>query len=181
MGLFDIFKKKAAPSSESLTINITPKEIEINGTAVTLPCPVEELTKLLGKPREVVYQTQKSDIPTRRLAKYPELAAKRVNYTWDKLGIYCYTLTDPVISCIGVQHRVRVQVAHTPSDMFTGKLTINGVEWSSVMRSGADMRVYRQITIGGCSINSGYADFPAVEKLGTADDYTGIEIQPAKE
>lgn len=177
MGFFNIFKKKAAPSPETLTVNVTPKGIEINGTAVALPCPVGELTKLLGKPREVVYQTPKSEIPPQMLAQFPELAAKRVNYAWDKLGIYCYTQANSVVNCIGVQHRVRLQVAHTPASMFAGTLTINGCEWSSVMRGGADMEVFRQITVGGCHINSEYADFSAIEGLGTADDYTGIEIE----
>ena len=180
MGLFDAFKKKSDVAPESLNINITDNGIQLNGALVRLPCPVDSLTAILGRPREVVYQTPKSQINPMMLAQFPELAAKRINYTWDALGVYCYTRSDSMVNCIGVQHKVRLKVNHTPESLFCGTLTINGIPWYEAVRKGIDMEAYRQIDIGNNSVISGYSDFSRPESLGTADDYTGIEFQPKK-
>lgn len=182
MGFLDLFKKKHEPklSSEMISIEITEQGFTINGTVVEIPCHIDTLKTLLGKPREVVYQTPRSQIPSQMLAQFPELAAKRINYTWDSLGIYCYTNANSVVNCIGVQRRVRLQVNHTPKAMFAGTITIMGEPWYQAVRQGEDMEVHRRIVVGHYSVVSEYADFSAVESTGTEADYSGIEVQLAK-
>ena len=180
MGLFDAFKKQPVIAPENLNINITDNGMQLNGALVQLPCTVDSLTAILGKPREVVYQTPKSQIDPMMLAQFPELAAKRINYTWDALGVYCYTRSDSMVNCIGVQHKVRLKVNHTPESLFCGTLTVNGTSWHEAARNGEDMEAYRRIILGEYSAVFGYADFSNPEGIGNADDYTGTEFQLKK-
>lgn len=181
MGLFGLFggNKKITPTD--MVVNIGEKGIEINGTEIMLPCSMKQLKKLLGTPREVVYQTPKSEIDPNMLAQFPHLADKRVNYAWDELGVYCYTSSDGSVNCIGIKHIVRQPLRHDPKNMYAGMLTVLGRPWYEAARLGADMEVYRQVFVGRLSATFEYADFSHIESLGTEDDYTGIEVQLKRE
>ncbi|MBQ8171926.1 MAG: hypothetical protein IJZ95_08065 [Oscillospiraceae bacterium] len=176
MGLFDTFKKQPIISAESLNINITDNGMQINGTFIQLPCSVELLAAILGKPREVAYQPSKSQINP----MLPELSAKRINYSWDALGVYCYTRSDSMVNCIGVQHKVSIKTNLTPENPFCGTLTVNGITWHEAARKGEDTEAYRRIVLGEYSAVFVYADFSNPEGIGNADDYTGTEFQLKK-
>lgn len=173
MGFFDFLKKKQ--TSEVKTLNITAKGLEIDGVPLDLPTHISAANKLLGKPRGVTY---KPNPETDKALGGAGVVSKRVNYAWDKLGLYCYTKNGTVLSAFGIRLTLKGgNFKHYPENIFAGKVTIEGKPWFEVMNSASDCDVFRKLVLGGYSIISEYVDFDAQPESRTAEDYTCIEIQ----
>lgn len=168
MGIGDFFRnlfggnKHPEPDPASLFVNITDKQIMVNCTPIDIPCHLDVLKKMLGKPRVTVGKNREN-----------------VNFTWDNLGIYCYTKGNNVVYCIGVKVNPGGFKTNTdPRNTFKGSLTICGEQWEEVMYDGEDMDgLFRQRDYLGLSLTSEYADMDAGDKNGSHGAYSGVEIQ----
>lgn len=167
MGFFDFFrnlfggsKPKIAP--EDLVIDVTDNKITINGNFVDIPCHLSVLVDILGRPRKTVGRK-----------------AGNVNFTWDALGICCYTKGNGVVYCIGVKVNVGgIDTDTEPRSTFKGRLTIFGEQWEEFMYAGEDMdEIFRQRVTDGLSIVSEYRDFEILDKNGPHGAYSGVEIE----
>ncbi len=168
MGLGEFFRNlfgggnspKLDPAAVS--INITDKQIMVNGTPVDVPCHLDVLKKLLGSPRKTVGKNREN-----------------INFTWDDLGIYCYTKGNNVVYCIGVKVKFGSIKPNTdPRSTFRGTLTIGSEQWEEVMHGGVDMDgFFRQRDYPGLSLVSEYADMEVCDKNGCHGAYSGVEIQ----
>lgn len=157
--LFGISKPKFAP--EELDINITDNAISINGNIVDCPCHLDALKTLFGKPR-------------RSASK----AGNNVNFTWDELGIYCYTKGNNVVYCFAIRvNQGGIKTDFDPKRMFQGRLNINGLPWEEVMYGGEDMEIAKACEVGGLSLFADYADVNKGDSEGFNGAYTGVEVQ----
>ena len=164
-------------AEQVLTVDFTEQGMNINGETIGIPVEMDVLTELLGEPRATEYQTDLEDIPDYMLEEFPEMALKRINYTWDELGIYCYTTEGQPVNCIGVMVNKNLDVEHYPEKMFDGEMTICGEPWYEVMRNGTDLELFRTVTLGDYMLLSEHTDIYAIEASHSAADYVGIEFQ----
>lgn len=166
MGFCDFFKSlfgggKSKYAPEELDINITDNAICINGNTIDCPCHLDALKKLFGKPRKFVGKKHGN-----------------INFTWDELGVYCYTKGNNVVYCFAVKAKQGDIVTDVdPKRMFKGRLNINGAPWEEVMYGGEDLEVARERTVGGLSLFSEYADMDKGDSEGYSGAYTGVEVQ----
>lgn len=165
MGFFDFFKnlfggQKSKFAPDELDINITDNAININGNIIDVPCHLDSLKKFFGKPRKFVGKSG------------------NINFTWDGLGVYCYTKGNNVVYCFAIKvNPSEIATDFDPKNMFCGKLNISGAPWEEVMYGGDDMEVARQRDIGGLSLFAEYTDFDNGDKNGCHGAYSGVEIQ----
>lgn len=158
--LFGGSKPKFAP--EELDINITDNAIFINGNTVNCPCHLDTLKKLFGKPRRSASQSGNGN----------------VTFTWDGLGVYCYTKGNNVVHCFAIRaNHGGIETHFDPKCMFKGKLNINGSPWEKVMYSGEDMEIAKACEVGGLSLFADYADVNKGDSEGFNGAYTGVEVQ----
>ena len=164
MGLGDFFRNlfggsKPKVKSEELSIDLTEDGMTINGRRIDIPCHLDILKDMLGKP-----------IKTGKKA--------HGNYKWDTLGLRCYTNSgNNVVTCIGVKTKAgECDTKHDPTGMFKGVLTINGEPWEEFMSHGVDEEVARQQDFGVYSLFSEYADFEVADTNGCKGAYVGVEI-----
>lgn len=164
MGFGDLLRSlfggsKAKVKSEELNIDLTQDGITINGRHIDVPCHLDVLKDMLGKP-----------VKTGRKA--------HGNYKWDELGLRCYTDSgSSVVSCIGIKtSQGEADTKHDPTGMFRGVLTIEGMPWEEFMYGGVDEEVARQRDFGVYSLFSEYADFAAGDNDGCKGAYVGVEI-----
>ena len=174
MGLFGFFKKKNAVSPADVKIELADDRIVINGKSVDIPAHINVLTAILGKPRATAGP---KDNPIDK-----ELISKPTNYTWDSLGVYCYTKNGSVIFCFGIRlNEGDICPKHFPSEFFSGTVTINGMPWYEAVRTlpniEKDIPFFKKIALGGYSAVIEYVDFEADPDSRTQKDYTSIEIQ----
>ncbi|MGN0670958.1 MAG: hypothetical protein ACI4JZ_10455, partial [Oscillospiraceae bacterium] len=66
--------KKPKINSRELVLDIAESKLIVNGKPVDIPCHLSVLTNIFGKPRKFVGKNREN-----------------INFTWDNLGIYCYT------------------------------------------------------------------------------------------
>ncbi len=165
MGFFGFFKNlsdgKPKIKPEDLIIDITDTKLTINGKSVDIPCHLSVLEDMLGKPRKFVGKNS------------------HINFTWDGLGLYCYTLGNNVVYCIAVKvNKSDFTTKYDPKDAFKGRLTIFGEQWEEFMYAGEDMDgIFRQRVTNGLSIVSEYRDFEVLDKNDPHGAYSGIEIE----
>lgn len=164
MGLGEFFRNlfggsKPKVKSEELSIDLTEDGMTINGRRIDIPCHLDMLKELLGKP----VKTGKKH---------------HGNYKWDELGLRCYTNSgNNVVTCIGVKtNEGECDTKHDPTGMFKGVLTINGEPWEEFMSHGVDEEVARQQDFGVYSLFSEYADFEVADTNGCKGAYVGVEI-----
>ena len=174
MGFFDFFNRKNAVSPADIKIELGTDSIVINGKSVDIPSHIDVLTALFGKPRA-------SAGPKENVSE-AMLASKRVNYAWDKLGLYCYTKNGSVIFCLGIRlNEGDICPKHFPSEFFGGTVTINGMPWYEAARTlpniEEEIPFFKKIALGGYSAVMEYVDFEADPDSRTGKDYTSIEIQ----
>ena len=163
MGLFaNLFgRKKPKINAQELVLEITEGKLIVNGKAVDIPCHLSVLTNIFGKPRKFVGKKHGN-----------------VNFTWDNLGIYCYTKGNSVVYCFGVKVNCGgISTDLDPKTTFKGTLTIGGEPWEEFMAGGEDMEVARQRDFCGYSLFSEYADMDNGDKNGCHGAYSGVEIQ----
>lgn len=163
MGLFaNLFgRKNPKINAQELVLEITEGKLIVNGKAVDIPCHLSVLTNIFGKPRKFVGKKHGN-----------------VNFTWDNLGIYCYTKGNSVVYCFGVKVNCGgISTDLDPKTTFKGTLTIGGEPWEEFMAGGEDMEVARQRKYCGYSLFSEYADMDNGDKNGCHGAYSGVEIQ----
>lgn len=153
--------KKPKINAGELVFDVTGEKLIINGKAVDIPCHLSVLTGVFGKPRKFVGKKHGN-----------------VNFTWDNLGIYCYTKGNNVVYCIAAKvKRGDIQTSYDPKTLFAGKLTVGGEPWEEFMASGEDMEVGRRRQYLGLSLFSEYADMENGDKNGCHGAYSGVEFQ----
>ena len=186
MGLFDIFKKNRVNKLEPSEIVVVLDEdsITLNGVSIDIPTHIDVLTRLLGKPREVVCpkeDTSKNSDEVNRIIEQ-NLTTRRVNYAWDKLGLYCYTKNGSVVYTIGIRmHEGEICPKHYPSEFFQGKVSIKGMHWLEAVKTlpnlDADMDFFMTVDLGLYTAIAEYRDYEQEPSSRTENDYTDIEIQ----
>ena len=181
MGLFQtLFGKSTANesvSSKSISIDICDDHFMINGTKLDLPVHIDALTAVLGKPRSVSFKTKAED---REFLEelHSEPVTNRVNYTWDALGLKCYTLNGKVVNTFGICTQPQTNNAPSnPKGLFEGKLTVNGQPWFPVVMAGKDCEVMREVYMGSYLISAEYTDFEQDDATRDETSFTGLEIQ----
>ena len=156
-GLFGGSKPKITP--EELNIDLTQDGITINGKRIDVPCHIDVLIGIFGKPSKT---------------------GKKFNgnYKWDELGLRCYTDSDnKVVKCVGIKTNAgEGDTKHDPTGMYKGVLTIEGEQWEEFMNQGEDVGVARQRDFGVYSLFSEYADFENGDANGCKGAYVGVEI-----
>lgn len=157
-----IFGKKSTEiNADELVFEVNESGIVINGKNVDIPCHLSVLTKMLGKPRRFVGKN-----------------SENVNFTWDNLGICCYTKGNKVVYCVGVKVNIGVvTMRYDPKKLFSGRLTISGEPWETVMSGGEDLEIGRRLVYGEYSLFSEYASIEKGDKNGCHGAYSGVEIQ----
>lgn len=180
MGIFGgRFAKKDKGSEDSFgfTIDICGDCFVINGTRLEVPIHISALENVLGKPRAHRFKT---DSFSRQVLEETrgEPVTNRVNFTWDALGLKCYTHNGKVVNTFGIQ--LQEQTNNSPSNaksLFRGKVTIGGQPWLPVIMAGKDCEVMRQAYVGDYLITAEYTDFMQDDLTRNETSFTGLEIQ----
>ena len=168
MGFFDLFKKKPALDTSRLVINLTENGLDVNGTNIVLPCNIDTLKYLFGSARKTVH---------------PE---KNYNYTWDRLGIYCYSRGGTIVRNISVRMNGDPDLSYSPSSPFGGIYTINGKNWFDVMKNGETewledegikIPIFKRARFGNYSVISEFTDEDLSDGIAKIpDDLKNIEV-----
>lgn len=178
--MFGWFKKKtAAPfSGEQCVVDISGNGLTINGVKLDVLSHMSAVEKILGTPRSTKFKTSSENREFLESSYGKGTVSKRVNYTWDELGIYCYTLNGTVVNCFGFMFRndPELSLKHAPEKMFRGTLTINGEPWRQAIARGEDCEVIRALRVGAYSVTAEYADPFAGENPGNSG-YNCVEVQ----
>lgn len=180
--MFGFFRKKvnntASLSGEQCNIDLSENGITINGVKLDVLVHIEAAEKLLGEPRGKKFRTS-SDSREFLEGRYGEgMVTNRVNYTWDDLGIYCYTMNGKVVSCFGFMFRSspEMDLKYAPAKMFSGTLTIGGEPWEQAVRRGEDCEFLRELRLGSYLVTAEYTD-PFSGSTPDESGYNCVEIQ----
>ncbi len=186
MGFFDFFKKrKPTLKGEDICIDFSDKGININGKLIEIPSHIDALCDILGRPRNIKFKTSDSTREFLEQTAGVGMVTKRVNYTWDELGLYVYTYNGKVIQCFGLDF-TKQSYGHSPKDVFKGKVTINGRPWfQEISEKGVDEEGFLAVVqLDTYNITAEYAgifddeDDDFSEGLPTDESgYAGIEFQ----
>lgn len=181
MGFFrSLFGKKTvkAPAfSGEITIDIRKHCFVINGNKLEVPIHIDALSAVLGEPRAHRFKT---DANARQVLETTrgEPVTNRVNYTWDALGLMCYTHNGKVVNTFGIQTQKQTNVSPSNAkSQFMGTITINGQPWLPVIMAGKDCDVMRQVCVGEYLITAEYTDFDQDDLTRDETSFTGLEIQ----
>lgn len=174
MSFFDLFRKKPALDTSRLVINLTENELDVNGKKIKLPCNIDTLKYLFGTPRKTVHPPVFDN-------------EKNYNYTWDKIGIYCYSKGGTIVHNISVRINGEPNLSYSPSSLFEGFYTINGENWFDVMKNaetewledeGFKVPVFKRAVLGSYSVISEFTNEDISD--GTAncpEDLMNIEVE----
>lgn len=145
MSIFSLlFGKKTKPSimSDNLSIDMNQLGIYVDNTHFPLPCDICLLKSFFGDTRKVKTKVG-------------------MNYYWDNTGIMCYTRDGKTVHTLAV--KVNNSDLSTAEDnkmtLYKGRLTVNGMDWETVMRRGKSTEFFYRITLGNLSAVSEYGDF----------------------
>lgn len=178
--MFGWFKKRtAAPfSGEQCVVDISENGMSINGVKLDVLVHLNAAEKLLGTPRSTKFRTDAENREFLELTHGDGMVSNRVNYTWDDLGIYCYTMNGKVIHCFGFHFRndPEMSLKHAPARLFRGTLTICGKPWMEAVKSGEDCEFLRELHIGNYLITAEYAE-PFVGESPDDGGYNCVEVQ----
>lgn len=179
--MFGFFKSLPPVNDKSFSVNITPKGIIVNGKRkFSLPCDMKKLKKIFGSPRAVVLETDRENKVFLEAMHGGSAVTNRVNYSWDALGVYCYTLNGKKANCFGIRI-TDLPIAiypQTPKIPFKGTVTIGGAPWLNAVKRGEDCEVFFNLSIGGgCSVIAEYTDDDKEPQTRTEQDFTEIEVQ----
>lgn len=181
MGLFQkLFGKSPETVSEvtrDYTIDIRDDCFVINGQKLEVPMHIDALTRVLGEPRAKHFRT---DAKSQQILEtlHSEPVSNRVNYTWDELGLMCYTYNGKVVNTFGIC--IQPQTNNSPSNpkmLFGGTVTINGAPWLPVVLAGSGSDFFREVKVGSYLIAAGYTDFEQDDETRDETSFTGFEIQ----
>lgn len=184
MGLFSrLFggkKKKyeVKENSKGFTIDIRSDCFMINGKRLDVPIHIDALSEAFGKPRKTSFKTSNEDREIYEKLHPGEFLVQRVNYTWDDLGLMCYTNNGSVVNCFGIcLNETNYNVASNPKCLFGGTVLINGRPWLGEILGGKDSEVFRELIVGDYLLTAEYTDFDQDDSTRGESDFTGIEIQ----
>ena len=169
-----LFRKKKAVSVSR--IDLTDRNIVIDGKAFDFPVHVELLTNLLGNPRATAFET---DAETRAFLEKRYgvgMVTKRVNYAWDDLGLLAYTHNGSIVNCFSILLKP-TDLRYAPRSVFKGEVTINGEDWFSKMSSGENGEFISEYVLDGYKITSEKSDFGKEVSECTRDDFNCVDIQ----
>lgn len=170
--------KKANNSSKGFTIDIRENGFVINGHQLDVPIHIDALSELFGKPRKTTFRTSDKDKEIYEKMHPGETLVQRVNYTWDDLGLMCYTNNRTVVNCFGICiNNSNYIIASNPKCLFGGTVLINGKPWLPTVLAGKDEDVMREVTLGGYLITAEYTDFDQDDSTRDEKSFTGLEIQ----
>ena len=169
--------KAASVDTSGYTIDIRPDCFVINGSRLEVPMHINALKAVLGEPRA---HTFKTDAETQHVLEtmHGESITNRVNYTWDSLGLICYTYNGKVVNTFGIQ--TQKQTNSSPSNarsQYHGTITINGQPWFPYVMAGKDLEVMREAYVGEYLISAEYTDFDQDDSTRDETSFTGLEIQ----
>lgn len=175
--MFGLFAKKtAAPfAGEQCVVDISKDGLMINGTMLDVLVHLEAAEKLLGSSRGKKYRTTAENREFLEESCGSGMVSNRVNYTWDDLGIYCYTMNGKVISSFGFMFNNAMELKHSPKKMFSGVLTINGEPWQQAISRGEDCEFFRELILGGYTVIAEYTD-PFSGETPDEGGYNCVEI-----
>lgn len=181
--MFGFFKHKtAAPfTGEQCTVDISENGITINGLKLDVLVHLDAAVKLLGTPRSTKYKTDSDCEEFLEGTHGKGAVSNRVNYTWDELGIYCYTMNGKVIHCFGFMFANDPELAlkHAPEKMFRGTLTINDEPWQQAIKRGENCDIIRVLPLGVYSVTAEYSD-PFGGEDPDDGGYNCVEVQLAE-
>lgn len=145
MSIFSLlFGKKNKPSiaSDNLNIDMNQLGVYVDNVQFTLPCNIKELEAFFGTARKVRTKVG-------------------MNYYWDNTGVMCYTRDTKTVHTLAV--KVNNSELSTAEDkkmtLYRGILTVNGMNWESVMRTGSKTEFFFRIVLGNMSAVAEYGDF----------------------
>lgn len=182
MGLFaKLFGKnkfEVGARSSGFTIDIRGDCFIINGKRLDVPIHIDGLSDVLGKPRKTAFKTDAEDKEIYEKIHPGEVLVQRVNYTWDDLGLMCYTGNGSVVNCFGIcMNSTDYNVASNPKQLFGGKVLICGKPWLGEVLKGKDCDVFRELIVGNYLLTAEYTDFDQDDDTRDESSFTGIEIQ----
>lgn len=178
--MFAFFKSTPPVNDKSFLINITPKGVIINGKKkFSLPCDMKKLTKIFGSPRAAMFETDRENKEFLEAMHGQNTVTNRVNFSWDSLGVYCYTLNGKKATCFGI--RITDQpiaiYPQTPKTPFRGTVTVNGSPWLEAVKRGEDCEVFFNLINGEYSVIAEYTDDETDPWKRGEQDFTEIEVQ----
>lgn len=124
-----------------LSVDYSPSGMVLGGRCISLPADISEFTAILGRARNVKTKVG-------------------ANYTWDKLGVYCYTKDGRTVHTFGVFiMQGEIELDTHPKSRYDGELTINGSDWFSQLATGVNAEVLAQLRLGPYNVTGEYASF----------------------
>ncbi len=179
MSFLDLFRsgKNQPKFVEIRHINLTSNGIEVDGNLLDVPVHIVAAKRLFGKPRAEKFRTSKClrQVLEKRFGK--GTVKKRVNYAWDKLGIYCYTLDGKVIYDFGIRLSTEGKYYRQyPISVFKGTLTIEGRPWTEVIKDASDEVTCCHYHAGGYFIKIDYNELLEESQKREEKDYVRIEF-----
>lgn len=182
--LKNLFRKPMPiKAGDPISIDITGKNIIINGNKLVLPFPIDQISAIIGTPRAVHYETKAEDKGFFDKTYGANSAIDRTNYFWDSIGIKCYTLDSRTVSTFSVElNKGVLDYPNTTENLFKGNVTINGKPWLPQIKAGTDKEVIQQLRLGKHTLTAEYTDegFAQQPSQRSEKSYTGIEVSLAK-
>lgn len=178
MGFFDKFikffsVKKQASVSE---INYTAQKLVIDGKEIDFPIHIEILSEILGKPRATEFETDDELRAWLEKSEGVGMVTRRVNYAWDDLGLLAYTNNGTVAKCFSVLLKPS-DLKYAPRSVYKGKLTINGNDWFSAMKTGENGQFLSEYVLGDYKITAEKSDFSKDVSECSSEDFNCVDIQ----
>lgn len=188
MGFFgNLFKKETAETrnvrpveiserSKSITIDIRDDCFMIDDKRFDIPADIDAFKNVFGEPRVTEFET------TDAMREFLEESSgkpmtNRANYTWDELGLECYTYDGKTVNsfCIYLNTSEHESDA-APHMMFGGKLTINGQHWLLIIKSGKIRGFYPHAYVGKYSLTAGLIDSNQKVSKTNETSFTSVNI-----
>lgn len=182
--MFEFLKnlfKKAAPiqAGEPIRIDITGQIIVINGSKLSLPFGIDQISSILGAPRAIHYETKPEDKAFFDKSYGENAVTDRTNFFWDSIGIKCYTLDGRNVSTFSVElNKGSLSYPNTTESLFKGNVTINGKPWLPQVKAGKDLDVIQQLQLGKYTITAEFTDegFDQQPSQRNEKSFSGIEV-----
>ena len=122
--------------SKGIAIDIRDDRLMINGREFDIPSHIDAFKAVFGEPR--VTECETTDAMREFLEEISgEPVTNRANYTWDELGLECYTYDGKTVNsfCVYLSPS-KYESDAAPRMMFGGTLTINEQHWLPVIKRG---------------------------------------------
>lgn len=187
MGLFG--KKKTSDTSnlrpveisersKGITVDVRDDRLMINGREFDIPMHIDAFKDVFGEPR--VTECETTDAMREFLEESSgELVTNRANYTWDELGLECYTYDGKTVNsfCVYLSPS-KYESDAAPRMMFGGKFTINEQHWLPIIKRGKKVcgGTSQNAIIGKYSVIAGLIDYNQRISKTNETSYNSINI-----